>query len=97
MLLQQPRIMLLDEPTASMDAQLENRVIHHLFNELAPQSLLVVVTHKPALLAYVNRIIVVDQGRIVLDGSRDLVLARLRGAAPAAPQANPNAPVEAIA
>ncbi|MGV0960289.1 MAG: type I secretion system permease/ATPase [Limnohabitans sp.] len=97
MLLQQPRILLLDEPTASMDAQLENRVMHHLFNELAPQSLLVVVTHKPALLAYVNRVIVVDQGRIVLDGARDQVLARLRGAEAAASQAKPTVPVEALA
>jgi ATP-binding cassette subfamily C protein LapB len=95
MLLQQPRIMLLDEPTASMDAQLENRVMHHLFNELAPESLLVVVTHKPALLAWVNRIIVVDQGRIVLDGPRDLVLARLRGnATSAVPETTPSALVE---
>lgn len=81
MLLQQPRIMLLDEPTASMDAQLENRVMHHLFNELAPESLLVVVTHKPSLLAYVNRVVVLDKGRIVLDGPRDQVLARLRAVA----------------
>jgi ATP-binding cassette subfamily C protein LapB len=94
MLLQQPRIMLLDEPTASMDAQLENRVMHHLFNELAPESLLVVVTHKPALLAYVSRVIVVDKGRIVLDGPRDAVLARLRGAAPDATPAPPSAPTE---
>jgi ATP-binding cassette subfamily C protein LapB len=81
MLLQQPRILLLDEPTASMDAQLENRVMHHLFNELNPESLLVVVTHKPALLAYVNRVMVLDKGRIVLDGPRDQVLARLRAVA----------------
>lgn len=93
MLLQQPRIMLLDEPTASMDANLENRVMHHLFNELPAESLLVVVTHKPALLAYVNRVIVVDKGRIVLDGPRDAVLARLRGNA----ETQPSAPAEAKA
>jgi len=97
MLLQQPRIMLLDEPTASMDAQLENRVMHHLFNELAPESLLVVVTHKPALLAYVNRVIVVDKGRIVLDGPRDAVLARLRGTATVTNETHPSAPAEAKA
>jgi ATP-binding cassette, subfamily C, bacterial LapB len=69
-----------------------------LFNELAPESLLVVVTHKPALLAWVNRIIVVDQGRIVLDGPRDLVLARLRGnATSAVPETTPSALVEAKA
>jgi len=78
MLLQQPRIMLLDEPTASMDGQLEARVMQHLFQQIAPSSSLVVVTHKPALLTHIQRLIVVDQGRIVMDGPRDQVLARLR-------------------
>lgn len=89
MLLQQPTVMLLDEPTASMDAQLEERVMCHLFQEIAPDSTLVVVTHKPALLRHVQRLIVMEQGRIVLDGPRDEVLARLR-----APQAV--APVVAV-
>jgi ATP-binding cassette subfamily C protein LapB len=106
MLLLQPRIMLLDEPTASMDGQTETRIIQHLFKELAPESVLVVVTHKPALLAHVGRVIVVDQGRVVLDGPRDAVLARLRGAAqqgtppnppPAATGISNNAAIEAKA
>jgi ATP-binding cassette subfamily C protein LapB len=79
MLLLQPSVMLLDEPTASMDAQLEARVMQHLFQEIASDSLLIVVTHKPSLLIHVGRIIVLDQGRIVMDGPRDEVLARLRG------------------
>jgi ATP-binding cassette subfamily C protein LapB len=83
LLLMQPRLMLLDEPTASMDAQLESKVMKHLFEELSADAALVVVTHKPALLAHVSRIVVLDQGRIVLDGPRDQVLARLRGNAPA--------------
>ena len=90
MLLQQPRIMLLDEPTASMDGQLEARVMQHLFQEIAPNSALVVVTHKPALLTHIQRLIVVDKGRIVMDGPRDQVLARLRATA-AAPAAAPEA------
>ena len=94
MLLQQPRIMLLDEPTASMDAQLEARVMQHLFQEIAADSALVVVTHKPALLSHIQRLIVVDQGRIVLDGPRDQVLARLR-APQAAPQPAPQAAASA--
>jgi ATP-binding cassette subfamily C protein LapB len=52
-----------------------------------------VVTHKPALLAYVNRVIVLDKGRIVLDGPRDAVLARLRGTT----ETNPPVPAEAKA
>jgi ATP-binding cassette subfamily C protein LapB len=87
LLLTQPRLMLLDEPTASMDSQVEARVMKHLFEELSPQSALVVVTHKPLLLTHVNRVIVLDQGQIVLDGPRDEVLARLRagGASSASP------------
>jgi ATP-binding cassette subfamily C protein LapB len=84
MLLAQPRIMLLDEPTASMDGNTEARVIRHLFQEVAADSVLVVVTHKTALLPQVNRIIVVDNGQIILDGPRDKVLTRLRDASTAA-------------
>ncbi len=78
LLLAQPRVMLLDEPTASMDAQLEARVMHHLFQEMPRDAVLVVVTHKLAMLPHVNRIIVVERGRILHDGPRDEVLARLR-------------------
>lgn len=95
MLLQQPRIMLLDEPTASMDNQLESRVMQHLFEEIPKDSALIVVTHKPALLVHIERLIVVDQGRIVLDGPKDQVLARLRNPHPsaAAPSAHPQTAV----
>jgi ATP-binding cassette subfamily C protein LapB len=65
-----------------MDAQLEARVMKHLFEEISPETTLVVVTHKTALLTHVNRIIVVDKGRIVADGPRDQVLARLQQARP---------------
>lgn len=85
MLLAQPRIMLLDEPTASMDGQLEARVVRHLFEEIAPDSVLVVVTHKTALLPHVQRVVVVDRGQVVIDGPRDAVLARLRDAAQTVP------------
>jgi len=79
MLLAQPKIMLLDEPTASMDARLEARVMQHLFQEIAPESVLIVVTHKVALLPHVNRVIVINKGQVSIDGPRDEVLARMRG------------------
>ena len=80
LLLAQPRVMLLDEPTASMDGQLETRVMQHLFSEVAKDSLLVIVTHKTAILPLVDRVIVLDEGKVVLDGPRDEVMNRLREA-----------------
>jgi ATP-binding cassette subfamily C protein LapB len=63
-----------------MDIQLEARVMKHLFEDIAPESVLVVVTHKMGLLPHVNRIVVVDKGRIVADGPRDQILARMNQA-----------------
>lgn len=84
MLLASPTVLLLDEPTASMDGQLELKVMRHLFQELPQEATVVVVTHKPALLPYVSRLLVMDRGRIVLDGPRDEVLSRLSQNAAAA-------------
>jgi ATP-binding cassette subfamily C protein LapB len=78
LLLARPRVILLDEPTASMDAQLEARVMTHLFKEIADDAVLVVVTHKLAILPHVDRIVVVDRGRIIADGPRADIIARLR-------------------
>jgi ATP-binding cassette subfamily C protein LapB len=50
---------------------------------------LVMVTHRPAVLELVGRVVVVDAGRVVLDGPKDQVLAALSGTRPAAaPQAS---------
>lgn len=78
-LLRQPRIWLLDEPTASMDNQLEQRVLQTLAQELQarPDSTLVLVTHKPQLLSLVQRIVVLLGQQVVLDGPRDQVLQQL--------------------
>ena len=92
LLLMQPRLLLLDEPTASMDGALEAMVMKHLFTGLPPESTVVAVTHKPALLPHVSRLIVLDRGRVVLDGPRDQVLARLqKGNAAVASAATPSA------
>ena len=85
MLIAQPRVLLLDEPTASMDAALENFVTDRLFQALPAETTIAVVTHKTALLKHVTRLIVMERGRVVLDGPRDQVLARIAGGG-AAPQ-----------
>jgi ATP-binding cassette subfamily C protein LapB len=88
MLLAKPRLLFLDEPTASMDSQSEATVVRHLFEEISRDTTLVVVTHKVALLPFVDRIIVMDSGRIVMDGLRDNVLASLKSSAAIAKQSN---------
>ena len=83
-LVTKPQILLMDEPTSSMDAQSEMAFLRQL-RDAAGSATLVVVTHRPAVLELVQRIVVVDGGRIVMDGPRDQVLAALSGVRPAAP------------
>lgn len=71
-----PPVMVMDEPSSAMDAQSEAELIKRLQGELAGRTL-VVVTHRQPLLALVERIIILDRGRIVADGPRDKILAQL--------------------
>lgn len=80
-LVTKPQILLMDEPTSSMDAQSEMAFLRQL-RDAAGACTLVVVTHRPAVLELVARIVVVDSGRLVLDGPRDQVLAALSGVKP---------------
>ena len=75
--LRQPNIWLLDEPTASMDRSLEQLIIGALRAAMRPTDTLFLVTHKPELLSLVDRIIVVANQKIVLDGPKDAVLQQL--------------------
>lgn len=88
----QPDVLLLDEPTASMDDEQENRCLLELARHAQAGKALVVVTHKSSILPLVNRIIMVVGNRIVMDGPRDLVLQKLRqGRNASAPAATPAA------
>ena len=77
LLLSQPRVWLLDEPTASMDPDTEQHCISLLRQQIGAAHTLVVVTHKPTLLPLVDRVIVMAQQRVLLDGPRDQVLQQL--------------------
>lgn len=77
LILCKPQILLLDEPTASMDQQTEVELISKLGWVRNPGVTLVVVTHKPSMLAWADRVIVMDQGQIVADGPKDAVLRQL--------------------
>lgn len=76
-LLLDPPLLVLDEPTSAMDAGSEERLIRQLGPLLADKTL-VLVTHRPSLLSLVDRVLVVDRGRLVADGPREAVLAALR-------------------
>ncbi|WP_414635684.1 type I secretion system permease/ATPase [Aromatoleum sp.] len=72
-----PSILLFDEPTASMDQSSEEDVKRRL-REYALGRTLVLVTHRTSLLDLVDRIIVVDGGRVVADGPKAQVVEALR-------------------
>ncbi|MGJ4729677.1 type I secretion system permease/ATPase [Luteimonas sp. SDU101] len=73
-----PHIVLLDEPSASLDEAAEQQVIRSL-DTLPPAATLVIATHRQAMLKLVRRVLVLDSGRVLLDGPRDEILQRLRG------------------
>lgn len=75
-LLARPRLLLMDEPTSAMDAQTEAQFLEHLHRATEGQTL-VVVTHRPSLLSLVERVIVMESGRVVADGPKANVLAAL--------------------
>jgi ATP-binding cassette subfamily C protein LapB len=75
-LIKKPSVLLLDEPTSAMDHSAEQSFIANV-GAFAEQRTLVLVTHKPTLLNLVSRLIVMDGGRVVMDGPRDDVLKQL--------------------
>ncbi|AIA73288.1 ABC transporter [Halomonas campaniensis] len=74
---QDPPILLLDEPTSSMDNASEETFKANL-TSVAPGKTILVVTHRTSLLSLVDRIIVMDAGKVVADGPRDTVVEALR-------------------
>ena len=79
MLIRQPNILLLDEPTAVIDDVSEKQLIDHLKGYLQNRTM-IVATHRRAVLELVDRIIVVNEGKIVMDGPRDQILNQNQGA-----------------
>lgn len=77
-MIRQSHIILLDEPTASLDDMTEQAFIEQLNKSLDGKTL-IVATHKTSVLRLVNRIVVVSNGQIVLDEPKDIALATLSG------------------
>lgn len=71
-----PQIVIFDEPTSAMDQTTEGQLIQRLNSELKGRTF-VLITHRAALIRLVDRVVVVENGRIVQDGPRDSVLQML--------------------
>lgn len=76
-MLNNPSVLVMDEPTNSMDNSTEERFKTRLRERLEGKTLLL-VTHRASLLDLVDRIIVMDQGKIAADGPKEQVMAALR-------------------
>lgn len=74
-LLMRPRLLLMDEPSSMVDPATEQKLIARL--RALTGTTIVLVTHRMAMLALVDRLIVMDRGRVIADGPRDEVLKAL--------------------
>lgn len=80
-LLHDPEVLILDEPTSNMDKGTE-RLIRDRLAKITANKTLVLITHRPGLLDLVDRLIVVEDGKIIADGPREAVLRALNGPPP---------------
>ena len=71
-----PQMVIFDEPSSAMDTQTETGLIERLTRELQGRTF-ILVTHRPSLLQLVQRVMVIDKGRVALDGPRDQVMQQL--------------------
>ncbi|MDD2161165.1 ATP-binding cassette domain-containing protein [Pseudomonas sp. MIL19] len=77
-LINQPRIWLLDEPTAALDGESEQRAWAALQEAVRPEDILIVATHRPmAATRLATRVIVMQQGQVTKDDTPDKVLAQM--------------------
>ncbi len=77
-LLRKPQVLFLDEPASAMDTATEAALIASLREGLQDAQTLIVCTHRPSVLEIVDRLIVLDGGRIAADGPRDAVIKALQ-------------------
>jgi ATP-binding cassette, subfamily C, bacterial LapB len=97
LLIAHPKIVFLDEPSSSMDLASERQLIRHLSEAFDRHTTIIISTHRFSMLELVDRLIVIDQGRVVADGPKAQVLqalskssaeaaaAKAKGSAPGGP------------
>ena len=81
LLMTKPKLILLDEPTANLDQETEARVLQSIFQMMSSDCSLVLVTHKVQLVGLVQRLMLIGNGQILIDGPTHAVLEKLRAPA----------------
>jgi ATP-binding cassette subfamily C protein LapB len=91
----QPRVWLLDEPTASLDAESEAMVWQVLEENIAPEDILIVSTHRPMrAMKIATRVIVMQRGEVVQDGKPEQVMPQMLSPVPTGkPSTGPSQPL----
>jgi len=74
-----PRLLILDEPNSNLDEDGEKALAKAMASAKAAGRTVIVVTHRPQLLAHVDSIMVMTFGKVLVTGPRDQVIAKMRG------------------
>ena len=74
-LLRQPKILIMDEPTSAMDMKSEKQLLLNL-KAYCKDMTLIIVTHKYSILTLVERVLILQQGKIIQDESKEAILAK---------------------
>jgi ATP-binding cassette, subfamily C, type I secretion system permease/ATPase len=80
-----PKLIILDEPNASLDSAAENRLMQTLFQLKEQKTTIILITHRLSLVAVADRVLLMKAGTVEAFGPRDEVMARLTRGVGAAP------------
>ena len=81
LLISSPKIVFLDEPSGSMDLATERQLIRQLSKAFEDGTTILISTHRYSMLELVDRLIVIEQGKVVMDGPKQQVIQALQKAA----------------
>ena len=73
--LQDSKVIILDDSTSAIDVEIEER-IHHALKDLLKARTTIVIAHRLSTIALADRVILIDDGRVVADGTHQQLLER---------------------